>query len=172
MPHDAALETLLTHDRWATSQLLTAARPLSDKQLDRVFEIGLGSLRKTLAHTIEVIDGWHSATSGRERMTPFAATASVAEKESRFSRVHDAFAEACREADSAETGATWTAVYPTHTFTAPAVVIATHVITHSMHHRAQALNILRHLGVTPLPKSSVTEWAIATGVAQSTHKQS
>jgi uncharacterized damage-inducible protein DinB len=27
-----------------------------------------------------------------------------------------------------------------------------------MHHRAQCLNMLRHLGVTPLPPSSVTEW--------------
>jgi uncharacterized damage-inducible protein DinB len=27
-----------------------------------------------------------------------------------------------------------------------------------MHHRAQCLNMLRHLGVTPLPASSVTEW--------------
>ena len=36
--------------------------------------------------------------------------------------------------------------------------ILTHVTTHAMHHRAQCLNMLRHLGVTPLPPSSVTEW--------------
>jgi uncharacterized damage-inducible protein DinB len=36
--------------------------------------------------------------------------------------------------------------------------VITHVTTHGMHHRAQCLNMLRRLGVTPLPPSSVTEW--------------
>ena len=35
----------------------------------------------------------------------------------------------------------------------------THTMTHGMHHRAQCLNMLRHLGVSPLPPSSVVEWA-------------
>jgi uncharacterized damage-inducible protein DinB len=34
------------------------------------------------------------------------------------------------------------------------------VVTHGMHHRAQCLNMLRQLGVTPLPASSVVEWAV------------
>ena len=38
-----------------------------------------------------------------------------------------------------------------------AAVLA-HVATHGTHHRAQCLNMLRHLGVQPLPPSSVTEW--------------
>src|SRR5204863_251817 len=32
------------------------------------------------------------------------------------------------------------------------------VTTHGMHHRAQCLNMLRRLGVNPLPPSSVAEW--------------
>jgi uncharacterized damage-inducible protein DinB len=40
-------------------------------------------------------------------------------------------------------------------------VILCHVHTHSMHHRAQCLNMLRHLGVSPLPQSSVTDWSRA-----------
>jgi uncharacterized damage-inducible protein DinB len=40
---------------------------------------------------------------------------------------------------------------------ARAAVLA-HVTTHGMHHRAQCLNILRRLGVTPLRPSSVAEW--------------
>ena len=47
----------------------------------------------------------------------------------------------------------------TYTFTRGVVI--THVATHSMHHRAQCLNMLRHVGVASLPKSSVTEWAVA-----------
>ena len=34
----------------------------------------------------------------------------------------------------------------------------THITTHGTHHRAQCLNMLRQLGVTPLPPSSVAEW--------------
>jgi uncharacterized damage-inducible protein DinB len=45
----------------------------------------------------------------------------------------------------------------TYQFTRGAVL--THVTTHGMHHRAQCLNMLRHLGVKPLPPSSVAEWA-------------
>jgi uncharacterized damage-inducible protein DinB len=42
------------------------------------------------------------------------------------------------------------------TFTRGGVLV--HVTTHGMHHRAQCLNMLRQLGVQPLPLSSVIEW--------------
>jgi uncharacterized damage-inducible protein DinB len=44
----------------------------------------------------------------------------------------------------------------TYTYTRGAVF--THVTTHAMHHRAQCLNMLRHIGVKPLPPVSVMEW--------------
>ena len=45
-------------------------------------------------------------------------------------------------------------------FTFKRGVILTHVTTHSMHHRAQCLNMLRQLGVDPLPANSVMEWSL------------
>jgi uncharacterized damage-inducible protein DinB len=33
-----------------------------------------------------------------------------------------------------------------------------HVITHSMHHRAQILNMMRHLGLTDLPEGDALSW--------------
>jgi uncharacterized damage-inducible protein DinB len=36
--------------------------------------------------------------------------------------------------------------------------ILAHVTTHGTHHRAQCLNMLRQLGVKPMPPSSVAEW--------------
>jgi uncharacterized damage-inducible protein DinB len=33
-----------------------------------------------------------------------------------------------------------------------------HLATHNAHHRAQCLNMLKQLGVRPLPPSSVAEW--------------
>ena len=35
-----------------------------------------------------------------------------------------------------------------------------HVLTHGVHHRAQALNILRRLGVEDLPDLDVIEWEL------------
>ncbi len=45
----------------------------------------------------------------------------------------------------------------TFTFTRGAVI--THVTTHGMHHRAQCLNMLRHLGVEQ-PMSAVIQWVL------------
>ena len=36
--------------------------------------------------------------------------------------------------------------------------VLAHVATHGAHHRAQCLNMLRQLGVSPLPPTSVAEW--------------
>ena len=46
-----------------------------------------------------------------------------------------------------------------YTFSRAGVI--THVITHGMHHRAQCLNMLRQVGVNPLPQSSVLQWMLA-----------
>ena len=45
-----------------------------------------------------------------------------------------------------------------YSFARGAVIV--HVATHGMHHRAQCLNMLRQLGVDPLPHSSVIEWTM------------
>jgi uncharacterized damage-inducible protein DinB len=36
-----------------------------------------------------------------------------------------------------------------------------HVITHSMHHRAQILNMMRHTGMTDLPEGDALSWEAA-----------
>jgi len=45
-----------------------------------------------------------------------------------------------------------------YTFTRGGVI--THVTTHGMHHRAQCLNMLRQMGIAPLPPSAVVEWIL------------
>lgn len=164
---DEALDILLRHDRWATERLLIACRPLTDAQLDQPFSIGFGTLRGTLTHVVDVIGFWTSAVTHTDRADRLPPTTTIAELESLLNAKYDAF-----EALLANTpdGTRWLTETPTRTLEAPAVVVATHVITHSMHHRAQALNILRQLGVSPLPESSVTEWSRVAGVAVMTTK--
>ena len=44
--------------------------------------------------------------------------------------------------------------------------VITHIATHGTHHRAQCLNMLRRLGVHPLPQSSVAEWTRAADLTK------
>jgi uncharacterized damage-inducible protein DinB len=46
-------------------------------------------------------------------------------------------------------------------YTFSRVGVITHVATHGMHHRAQCLNMLRQVGISPLPQSSVMQWMLA-----------
>ena len=156
------LDVLLAHDRWATEQVLHASATLDDGQLDRPFDIGHGSVRATLVHMLNVIEAWDAGIARRTADDPVGAGASVAALTAAHARCYDRLAESCR-------GALDEVLHLSRgdvPMDAPRGAILTHVLTHGTHHRAQVLNMLRHLGVRPLPKSSVLEWMLATGVAR------
>ena len=46
--------------------------------------------------------------------------------------------------------------------------VVTHVTTHGMRRRAQCLNMLRHLGMEPLPPSAVLDWMLEGNSSGST----
>ena len=51
MPADIdTIQTLLEYVDWSNDQLLTAADALSDEQLDRDMQIGVGGMRRTMLH--------------------------------------------------------------------------------------------------------------------------
>ena len=52
VPESDPLQILLSHDRWATAQLLDACGKLSADQFHRRFDIGPGSLHDTLTHIV------------------------------------------------------------------------------------------------------------------------
>jgi uncharacterized damage-inducible protein DinB len=164
MPPSNPVEILLEHDRWATRNIIQACAALPEDQFHRRFEMGPGSLHDTTTHILGAMRSWGDVIAGREarprlegtRRTPsellslldeiagdFAATAR--------SRPHD-------ELVSAERGG------KKYTFTRGAIL--TQIMTHGMHHRAQCLNMLRQLGVSPLPQSSVLEWTLSAGAAR------
>ncbi len=157
MPASDPALILLAHNHWATRSVLDACAGLSDEQLDREFDMGVGTLRTTMTHVLGAMRGWGDLLAGREQRerleasgphTPVALLElldGIAGEifELATSRPHD-------EIVSGERGG------KTYSFSRGAVL--THVTTHGMHHRAQALNMLRRLGVDPLPPSSVLEW--------------
>lgn len=160
LPSDP-MEVLLLHNLWATRHILQTCEKLSDEQLHRRFEMGRGSLHDTTLHMIQVVRGWGDLLAGREFVVPNPNDRkTVAEQLVMLEQVSDDFTAIARKYPTAEM-VTRERGGKTYSFSRGGVV--THVMTHGMHHRAQCLNMLRQVGVNPLPTSSVVEWMIAGG---------
>jgi uncharacterized damage-inducible protein DinB len=152
------LDILLNHDQWATKQILLTCEKLNPEQFDKTFEMGPGSLRATTTHIISAMMTWTDSLAKRparprpdQSNVPHAAADlikmlnDVATEFAGIARAHPLEEFVTRERNG-----------KVFNFTRGSVI--THVATHSMHHRAQCLNMLRHVGVSPLPQVSVIEW--------------
>jgi uncharacterized damage-inducible protein DinB len=133
---------------------------IKDQQKRLKYDIGTGIFAATITHMISAIRAWTDTLAQRPHRprpdqsgiayTPAQLMQLLDESESEFIAIvmahpMDEIVKRTREGVD-------------YHFTRGAIV--THVATHGMHHRAQCLNMLRHLGVAPLPKSSVTEWTL------------
>ena len=155
------VDVLLDFEDWATGCMFDACDPLTDEQIDREFEIGIGTLRKTLMHNISAMVGWTGVMNGS---TPDFSPDFGGENPSidRLRRVH---ADAMKGFRTALKSGPWSTILEperkgtSYRFTRGGIM--THVVTHSMHHRAQCLNMIRRLGVDTQPQSSVFQWMLA-----------
>jgi uncharacterized damage-inducible protein DinB len=154
------LDRLLGHDAWTTRELLLRCRDLTDEQLDRDFDIGHRTVRATFGHVIRNMEGWSDLIAGRPpRLDPALSTASVPTLLARLDLAAADLANAARPI-AARNGwdEKWLDPFsnpPTERTYGGAIA---HVITHSMHHRAQLLYLLRRLGVEDLPEGDVLSW--------------
>ena len=158
--HDPA-RVLLDQNEWANRLLINACATLDDAALDRPFEMGLGSLRPTVTHIFGAMKGWTDLLARRPAGPRLENTApiGVADWRALVGPVSDelraaAFMGPMDEVLRTERGGKAYAFARSH--------VIVHVTTHGMHHRAQCLNMLRHLGVAELPASSVMQWSIMT----------
>lgn len=157
MPTTNPAEILLKHNRWANRQMLDACAKLTHDQLHQPFEMGLGSLHATLAHIAAAQRSWATMLAGGPRQSrieqggPYTIDQLRTLLDDTAQELADALA-----AHPLDAIATTERDGKRYAFARGGVL--THVTTHSMHHRAQALNMLRHLGVDPLPHSSVADW--------------
>lgn len=160
MPESDPLSILLHHDRWATMQLLDVCAGLSEEQLHRRFEIGPGSLHDTLTHMVAVLRTWADSLAGRDLRPRLEGDG----QRRTIQQLRD-LSEAAWQELNAEVRRRPLDELTTRTLRSGKVVrmtrsaILTHATTHGTHHRAQCLNMLRHLGVSPLPPSSIAEWS-------------
>jgi uncharacterized damage-inducible protein DinB len=177
------LEILLAHDAWATRRMLEHCRPLSREQFHKEFEIGLGSLHETLTHIIGTMRRWTDRLAGRTlrpvlhkvKHMPHLSDDAKDRSVDDLLALHEeavkdlaalAWASRAKELDQivtlewAEPGQ----AKKRYRLTRGAVFV--HVCTHGVHHRAQCLNMLRHLNVPGvserLPDIDVTDWQVET----------
>lgn len=160
MPTSDPREILLTHNRWATKNMLEACSILSEEQFHHRFEMGGGSLHDNLLHVLAAMRSWGDLLAGREqraRLDEDECRRSPQEMLSLLAEISDDLkAAAC--AHPVDEMVTASRGGRTYTFARGGVI--THVTTHGMHHRAQCLNMLRQMGVEPLPPSAVVEWIV------------
>ncbi|GJM27036.1 MAG: hypothetical protein DHS20C16_34510 [Phycisphaerae bacterium] len=151
------LDRLLQHDAWTTQVLLQLAQDLSDEQLDREFDLGHRTLRATFHHLIYNMEAWSALMDGRDVVRSENRT--VAGMLKRLEAAAAVLADVARRvADRRGWDETWT----DHLDDPPSVRTfggsIAHVMTHSMHHRAQILYMLRMLGIGDLPEGDVLSW--------------
>ena len=153
------LDRLLGHDSWTTRQLLELAGMLSDEELDREFEIGHRTVRRTLEHIVWNIECWTDLMKGGGVRSRPAADQPVTV----LSQRHEAATvELCQFArgvvDQHRLDETFldTLDDPPREKSFGGVIL--HLATHGMQHRAQLLIMMRRLGVEGLPEGDALSW--------------
>jgi len=157
------LDRLLAHDAWTTRQLLLRCNELSDEQLDRQFDIGDRSLRDTVDHLVGCMEGHTDFLLGRSEEFAYRDEISIAGMLKRLTIIAKDFSEFATRVQR-EGRADETATNPRSGNRRSLGGVIGHVITHSMHHRAQILYILEQLGVENVIEGDVLAWeAVARG---------
>lgn len=151
------LRRLREHQVWANHRLMDAASRLTVDQLNRQFPIGQGSVLATLVHLYAAEFVWLEAINGNPRpISPFEVRMeTLAELQSAWSSLEtrwQAFYETLKESDLTRMIAKTSALDPTAPpRTTPLADILLHLSLYAQYTTAQMINMLRHLGVKPLP---------------------
>jgi len=166
MPTSNLLDIQLEHDQWATRQIILACEKLSPDQFAQKFDIGPGSLQATVTHMLGAMQTWIDTLNQRTlgpRVDQAGSTYSAAQLLKLSDEIHGEFKTVARK-HPLDQIVKRSREGKEYSFLRAAVI--THVTTHGMHHRAQCLNMLRRLGMNPLPMSSVAEWSRSVDIRQ------
>lgn len=152
------MQQLKTYDYLTRSRqrVFDWVRPLPAEQYQQDFAIGLGSLARTLTHML--LDEWYYVQRmERNDLPPYAHWPIQAEKSLAFAALERAWAEQAERTRSAlQAVRDWSEEFDYRVtddegklmnVTVSAGDILTHMTVHEAHHRAQVMNMLRHLGV-------------------------
>jgi uncharacterized damage-inducible protein DinB len=156
------LDRLLGHDAWTTRELLNRSTSLSDAELDQDFDIGHRTVRATFVHMIRNIEVWSDLMSGLPVRPRPADEQHARSIPGLITRLDRAMADLATMARAVARRGGWDEHFVDTLDDPPARKTfgggIAHIITHSMHHRAQLLYLLRRLGVKDLPEGDVLSW--------------
>lgn len=153
MTFDELLRFQIAHSVWSLERLIDRARALSADQVEKNLDIGPGSLRENLAHTIEVMFFFADNFAGRGYVEPahFAA----------LSRTLDGLSALLGEAqavlrtamlDACARGFDGQITWPNADAGGmPAAAAIAQVFDHAALHRTQCINMLKRMGARPVP---------------------
>ncbi len=161
------IRRLHAHRLWVNQRLLTAVEHLSDEVVRRPFEIGQGSIWKTLTHLYAAEYVWLATLNGNETpLTPGDARGqlpgnqagenairSVGELRERWAELDDGWRSYLADLTDEELS---DRVFKVSSLTGERAStlrsdILLHVCTHAQYTTAQLINMLRHADQTGLP---------------------
>ena len=153
----------LAHSTWAIHQLLDAAATLPAAKLEEDLNIGPGPLRENLAHTIECMFFFADNFAGRDYVKPpdFAARSnSVESLRGLLDEATDRLTTALLAASDSGLGdrIPWPNA-PEKSL--PTAVAIAQTFDHAALHRTQCINMLKRLGVRPVPDLDPMSFAAA-----------
>jgi uncharacterized damage-inducible protein DinB len=180
----ALIRRLHQHRRWVNDKLLAVAEQLSDEQLRNLFEIGQGSIWKSLLHLYAAEYVWVAALTGDEDpLTPgdargklpgnqegTDAMSSLSELRAQWANLDERWDDylAKLKPESLDE-----IVYKTSTSSgvgkrhvANRADVLLHVCTHAQYTVAQIINMMRHVRVDQLPDPMLISLAREETVAQ------
>jgi len=156
----STIKTMLRCSDWANEQLARSAAGLVSDQLDKVFDIGRGTLRRTLMHILAGECVWLKRWQG-ERETPWPNEDERLAPTTIWDRFHAMFPERERFLNDVRPADLVAPIMYRDSkgslFSAALVDMMIQMCLHSTHHRAQAVNILRRLGADP-PELDYMMW--------------
>lgn len=147
-----------SYNDWAMQRVLGLAKTLAPADLDREFAMGIGSVRKNLLHLVDVENWWRGNWAGVKK--PFAklpVETSIEQIENDWnsvSRDRNAF---LANADESTMSRVVEADFGAGAMNCRIGESAVQLCVHGTHHRAQAINMLRRIGLN-VPGFDLVIW--------------
>jgi uncharacterized damage-inducible protein DinB len=150
------LRKYFAYGDWCNAQLLDLAAPLDAAALDRDCGMGLGTLRKTVLHIADAEAWWlRNWTVGPHAFDRAPLTTSIAELRGRWAEILPQRNQFIASLDEKSAQRVATALIGPLSIQLPVVESMLQLCGHGTHHRAQAVNMLRHSGVKAPPSDYV-----------------
>ena len=146
-PWDPKIATrLFAYHDWAVEKVLQFVSQISDESLDQEFNIGPGSLRKTLLHLFDAETWWiHNWTVGPSTFPISPANTPISQLYDEWKSLAGKRNEFIKTVDQAESQRVVEVLAggpPTRFRVGESIV---HLAIHGTHHRAQIINMCRHV---------------------------